>query len=774
MPRLARPGRGTRGERRRTMRLRDLSIRRKLMLIIMLTTVPAVVLASLAYLIYDSRTFRDKIVNDLETLAGTLQANTVGYLLFNDRETVRSILAGLENQPRIVAAQVVDLRGTEEVFAEYRRADAGSVAAAPGAGEGHVLDGDRLHVTRRMRFGDRVVGSIRIVSDLQELQERRRNIFEILALVVLGVSLVASLMAALVQGWVSHPILELVQVVRTVSERKDYSARAAKGGNDELGRLMDGINEMLAQIELRDEELQVARDKAEQASRSKSAFLANMSHELRTPLTAIIGYSEILSDDAKDLGVTDFLPDLEKIRAAGRHLLGLINSILDLSKVEAGKMDLLPEKFEIEALVEEVVSTARPLMEKNRNRLEVKKGEHLGWALNDVTKIRQILLNLLSNAAKFTEGGEVVLEARRERGKSTDWLVVEVRDTGIGMTPDQLRRLFQPFSQAEASTARNYGGTGLGLALSKRFAELIYGKVKAAGVYGKGSTFTLKVPTDVVAAKQHEHSVERLLASGEWAEEFKKPRSRDAAAPLVLVIDDEPAIRELLEELLAVEGFRVAHAGDGDEGLKLARELSPAIVTLDVKMPGRDGWTVLTELKSDPELAAIPVIMISVVDEEQKGYALGADYLTKPIDRDRLAGLLAKYRGHNATPLALVVDDDPNVRGVLSRLLAEQSWEVEEAEDGVAALRRVAESAPTLILLDLMMPRMDGFDFVAQLRKNASWRHIPVVVLTAMDLGPEDLRRLNGGVERVLAKGAFSLDELKSEIRSLARGLMAA
>jgi hypothetical protein len=756
------------------MRLRDLSIRRKLMLIIMLTTVPAVVLASLAYLIYDSRTFRDKIVNDLETLAGTLQANTVGYLLFNDRETVRSILAGLENQPRIVAAQVVDLRGTEEVFAEYRRADAGSVAAAPGAGEGHVLDGDRLHVTRRMRFGDRVVGSIRIVSDLQELQERRRNIFEILALVVLGVSLVASLMAALVQGWVSHPILELVQVVRTVSERKDYSARAAKGGNDELGRLMDGINEMLAQIELRDEELQVARDKAEQASRSKSAFLANMSHELRTPLTAIIGYSEILSDDAKDLGVTDFLPDLEKIRAAGRHLLGLINSILDLSKVEAGKMDLLPEKFEIEALVEEVVSTARPLMEKNRNRLEVRKGEHLGWALNDVTKIRQILLNLLSNAAKFTEGGEVVLEARRERGKSTDWLVVEVRDTGIGMTPDQLRRLFQPFSQAEASTARNYGGTGLGLALSKRFAELIYGKVKAAGVYGKGSTFTLKVPTDVVAAKQHEHSVERLLASGEWAEEFRKSRSRDAAAPLVLVIDDEPAIRELLEELLAVEGFRVAHAGDGDEGLKLARELSPAIVTLDVKMPGRDGWTVLTELKSDPELAAIPVIMISVVDEEQKGYALGADYLTKPIDRDRLAGLLAKYRGHNATPLALVVDDDPNVRGVLSRLLAEQSWEVEEAEDGVAALRRVAESAPTLILLDLMMPRMDGFDFVAQLRKNASWRHIPVVVLTAMDLGPEDLRRLNGGVERVLAKGAFSLDELKSEIRSLARGLMAA
>jgi hypothetical protein len=759
------------------MRLKDASIQRKLTVIIMLTTMLAVVLASAAYLVYDHWTFREKIIADLETLAATLEATTRNALLYNDRESAGTILSGLEAQPRIAAAWLFDVRdGGQEAFAEYlREGDSTPVSPIPGAVTRLEDSGEHLRTTHRLSFGDREVARLQIVSDQQEIRERRRNILRIPVVVVAGVSLVALLVSTLLQRVVSRPILRLVQVVKAVGDKKEYSVRATRGGNDELGRLIDGFNAMLGQIELRDEELRVARDNAEQANRSKSAFLANMSHELRTPLTAIIGYSEILADDARDLGVTDFLPDLEKIHAAGKHLLGLINSILDLSKVEAGKMDLLPEKFEIASLVEEVEATAQPLMDKSGNTLEVRLAEHLGRALTDLAKTRQILLNLLSNAAKFTERGRVVLDVRREPGESTDWLIMTVADTGIGMTPDQLKKLFRPFSQADASTARNYGGTGLGLALSKRFAEMMHGKIKVESEYGKGSTFTLKLPSDVVAAKQHENSVELMLRSGDGSEELRKTRGAvDAEAPLVLVVDDDLSVRELLRDLLVKEGFRVAPAGDGAEGLRLARELRPAIITLDVKMPGMDGWTVLTELKSDPELAAIPVIMISVVDAGEKGYALGADYLTKPIDRDRLAELLRKHRGRNTTPLGLVVDDDPNIRGVLCRLLEEQSWAVEEAEDGVVGLRRVAESQPTLILLDLMMPRMDGFDFVSQLRKNTAWRHIPVVVLTAMDLGPEELRRLNGGVERVLEKGAFSLEELKSEIRSLARDLVAA
>ena len=578
------------------MRLKDVSIQRKLMVIIMATTLVAVVLASVAYLIYDQTTFRLKIIADLETLALTLEETTKNAVLYNDREQGGRILAGLEAQQRIAAAWLFDVRDAgEEVFAEYfREGTSTGVSPKPDAIVRMEDSGEYLRTTHRLSFGDREVARLQIVSDKQDIEDRRRNILRILASVVAGVSLVALLVSTLLQRVVSRPILHLVQVVKSVGDRKDYSARAAKGGNDELGRLIDGSNEMLGQIELRDEELRVARDNAEQANRSKSAFLANMSHELRTPLTAIIGYSEILADDARELGVTDFLPDLEKIHAAGQHLLGLINSILDLSKVEAGKMDVLPEKFEIAALVEDVKATALPLMDKSGNTLEVRLAEHLGRALTDLTKTRQILLNLLSNAAKFTERGEVVLDVRREPGEATDWLIMKVSDTGIGMTSEQLRNLFQPFSQADASTARNYGGTGLGLALSKRFAEMMHGKIKAESEYGKGSTFTLKLPSDLVAAKQHEKSVERMLRSGEWKDEIRQARAADSEAPLVLVIDDDLSVRELLRDLLVKEGFRVAPAGDGQEGLRLARELRPAIITLDVKMPGMDGWTVLT------------------------------------------------------------------------------------------------------------------------------------------------------------------------------------
>ena len=760
-------------------RFEDLSLQRKLRALIMLTTVSALLLASAAFFAYDVVTFRQAMVEDLQTLAATLQANTTNSLVFNDRETASMILGGLEVQPRVVESLILDTEG--QTFAEYRRIGA---TARNFEGllptDGHAFLDGFLVIQRPIRFNDQVVGRFQLRSDLSEVRERLRNYSVILVAVLLGVSLFAFLISSRLQRVVSAPILDLANLARSVSEKQDYGARAPKRpGRDEIGRLIEGFNDMLSQIQMRDGELQIARDRAEEANRTKSVFLANMSHELRTPLTAIIGYSEILEDDARDLGLKDFLPDLQKIRAAGKHLLGLINSILDLSKVEAGKMELFIERFDIGTLVNEVSSTVMPMVEKRGNVLEIRCPDDVGEIRADQTRTRQVLFNLLSNASKFTERGRVMLEVERQTAEGVDGFLFRVRDTGIGMTPEQLGRLFKPFAQADASTARNFGGTGLGLALCKRFCQVMGGKIDVVSEYGKGSVFTVWLPAEVES--RGPESLNKLLESGKIrtrvsgdtpsrAIRVSNPEAIPDSSKLVLVIDDDLAVHDLLEELLEREGFRVATARTGTEGLDLARKLRPDIITLDVYMPGKDGWEVLAELKADATLAQTPVIMISVSDQRQKGYALGADYLSKPIDRQQLTALLTRYRGSEERPMCLVVDDDADLRSVARHQLEDQGWEVHEAENGVAALRRVAEQTPSLILLDLIMPQLDGFGFVAQLRRNPEWRKIPVVVLTAMDLGPEERARLNGGVERVLQKGAYDLEELQEEIRSLAVG----
>ena len=738
------------------------------MVIIMLTTVLALVLASLAFYLYDRMTFRDKLARDLDALSATLEANTTEALVFNDAERAGQILAGLEVQPRIVSAAIFDAEG--ELFADYTRGDMPDRPSRAPDLDGYAFRGGFLVLQRGVRFGDQQVGSFYIKSDLSELDERRADYLKILAVVIGGVSLLAFFFSSVLQRVVSKPILALAGVARTVSEKKDYTMRVAvPRGKDEVGRLVDGFNEMLAQIEARDEELRVARDKAELANRSKSVFLANMSHELRTPLTAIIGYSEILEDDADEMGLEDFLPDLRKIKAAGKHLLGLINSILDLSKVESGKMELFVESFDLKELVSDVASTVVPLMEKNGNALQIEADGDLGGVNGDLTKTRQILFNLLSNASKFTERGRVRLEVSRLPQGGQDKFRFVVSDSGIGMSPEQLQRLFKPFSQADASTARNYGGSGLGLALCKRFCQVMGGRIEVDSELGQGTTFTVTLPADMDPNRTTPSSVHQLIDSGEWnVRELARARPGDAR--LVLVIDDDAAVHDLLRGLLEKEGFKVASAASGKEGIKLAYQLRPAIITLDVYMPDSDGWTVLTTLKADPQLADIPVIMISISDQRQRGYAMGAEYLTKPIDREKLVALLDKHRRRGATPEVLVVDDDAGLRAMLRNLLEEQGCTVSEAENGLAALRRLNECQPSLILLDLIMPQLDGFGFMAQMRRNAAFKSIPVVVLTAMDIGPQEIERLNGGVERILQKGAYDLDELKAEIRSLARG----
>ena len=495
-----------------------------------------------------------------------------------------------------------------------------------------------------------------------------------------------------------------------------------------------------------------AKEAAEAANRAKSSFLANMSHELRTPLSAVIGYSEMMEEEIEDAGQDALLGDLRKIESNARHLLSLINDVLDLSKIEANRMDTFAEDVEVAALVEEAAGTVGALVAQKGNELVVDVAPDAGAMHTDVVKLRQCLFNLLSNASKFTENGRVTLHVHREGETDAATVVFRVSDTGIGMTEEQLGRLFQRFAQADETTTRKFGGTGLGLAITKAFSRLLGGDVTVDSTYGVGTSFTLRLPAtmpdqqardDGSAIPDRDHRDDRQT---------------------VLVIDDDPAQLELMVKFLERQDFNVRTASNGPSGLEIARMVKPRAITLDVMMPHVDGWAVLTALKADPELAKIPVIMVTFNNDNGLSATLGAaDHVDKPVRWDKLRSVMERFR--DAEGDVLVVDDDPSVRERLRTTLERQGWSVVEAVNGRDALVKVLHGPPRAVLLDLNMPVMDGFQFLHDLRGQPGCTDIPVIVFSARDISATDRRRLQDA-DRILTK-TTSLKDVAAQLRTL-------
>ena len=572
------------------------------------------------------------------------------------------------------------------------------------------------------------------------------------------------LLALAVARTITRPIRLAVQVAEQVAGG-DLDAKFEIKSRDETGHLLTAIRSMTGELrelyssmedkirartrelQLANEELLVARVAAEEANKTKSAFLANMSHELRTPLNAIIGYSEMLQEDMLDKGDEDPIDDLKKIEGAGRHLLGLINDILDLSKIEAGKMEVFIEEVSIAPLVKDVVSIIRPLAEKNGNAVELVCPADIGSFGSDETKVKQCLLNLVSNANKFTSNGKVSVLVERDAASN---VVFRVSDTGLGMNEEQLGRLFQAFTQADASTTKRFGGTGLGLAITKHFCVALGGDIAVESRPDEGSTFTITLPD------QKKAPVKERVAS-------------ELAAPhaTILVVDDDATARDLMTRTLESKSYRVIAARHGLEALALARQHKPDAITLDVMMPQLDGWGVLKQLKEDPELKNIPVIMVTILNERALAIPLGAsELLTKPIDRERLTSLLAQYCSNPLENTVLVVEDDAATRDLMSRSVSAIGYKSATAVNGQDGLDWLAKNpAPDLILLDLMMPKVDGYGFLRELRKQRSYDRIPVIIVTAKELSADDIRDLREMSADIITKDHDYLDEMISVMR---------
>ena len=536
-----------------------------------------------------------------------------------------------------------------------------------------------------------------------------------------------------------------------------YWRRTFDLGNGVPGGMLGILIDISDRKEM-EREMQIARQQAESANETKSAFLANMSQELRTPMNAIIGYAEMLKEDAEDDKNDETIPDLDKIITAGRHLLQLINDVLDISKIEAGRMDLYLEDFDIAMMIKDAASTVITLVEKNNNTLDIEVEENLGNMHADLTKIRQIVFNLVSNAAKFTSDGKVGIQANSMDKDGRSFIRLAVTDTGIGIPEEKLEHIFEEFSQADNSTTRNYGGTGLGLALVRKFARMMGGDISVESTLGEGSIFILEMPARVVEEDG------RLISVTKKINTISKHTATSMGK--ILVIDDDPTARQLLTRVLRDQGYQVVVAESGEQGIALAKSEKPALITCDILMPNVDGWEVLQFLKDDPDTASIPVVMVSMVDDGKQGAALGAvEHLRKPVDREQLRKIVSRYV--KTAGKVLVVEDDPATQNTISKALGSMAVEALLANNGQQALNILNEQWPDLILLDLMMPVMDGYEFLSHFRKLTGSEKIPVIIVTAKDLSIKERKELGRCVTGIFTKEENYIEDLIASVGTI-------
>lgn len=758
--------------------MKNLPFRWKLTLLILLVCTISLSVSFVGFYIYDGVRFNAELDRRLDSTKRLVLDRATAAIEANAEKPNLS-LQFLEKEPEIVVAAIYSTEN--RLVAKYIKTGSSEFIPPPQRFSNLFSINDRTVILSPIRANDqRVVGTLLIKADPSIVQDARvGNLVRGAGGILLISTLFALIVAYFLQGRISKPITSLAHAAREVADRQDFSVRVPQTSSDEIGVLIGSFNLMLTTIQQRSADLEATRRSLEEsnsnlekkvlertaelgsalmtvreASHAKSSFLAKMSHELRTPLNAIIGYSELLSEDSTDAAVKE---DLSKILSAARHLLGLINDVLDLSKIEAGKMDLYIEPLDLWTIVQEIAGIVAPLCEKHKNTLIVECPDSIGVVHADATKLRQILLNLLSNASKFTEAGKVTMKGTRASVDGEDWIQIDISDTGIGMTAEQMGRLFQAFTQADPSTSSKYGGTGLGLAICRQFARIMGGEVTVSSVHGQGSTFTFRMPARVRRPK---------AATGAQSAVPPPTEPAEKQAQDVLVIDEDESVQKALTKILEPEGFSVISARTGQDGLRLARERNPKIIILDILMPDMDGWTVLKELKQDPHLSAIRVVLLTMTDDKETGFALGASaFINKPIEQDQLLEAIQHHKASADGRHALVVEDDPHQRDLVLRMLEKEGWESEFVANGAEALEAVAARQPAIILLDLLMAEMDGFEFLTHLRANPDWKLIPVVVITSMDLTSDVRARLQGRVDNIFQKGRYSRDNLIRQIR---------
>jgi len=777
--------------------VKSLPFRWQLTLFIVLICGLTLALAFAGLYLYNVQQFNNEVQRRLDRTKTVLLDSLTQELAQNPNATDLPLKL-LEADAQISAAAVYSAEN--QLLARYIRPGSNEVVPTVPSVSSRLLTNDRAVVWTQIRSPKGAfLGTLFLKAELSQADvEQFTDLLRGSAIVFLASSLLAFVAAYRLQRHITRPIIELAAVSASVQNSRDYGVRVSSSASGEIGVLIDSFNAMLdtiqtnttaldlariaaedakekihqandqleeanrtleARVEERTRLLVKASRDAEEASKAKSSFLAKMSHELRTPLNAIIGYSEIMKEDAEDDGDARRAADLDKVLNAARHLLGLINDVLDISKIEAGKMELYLENFELPKILNDVVATASPLVAKRGNTLKIECPPDIGTMHADATKLRQMLLNLMSNASKFTENGTITLRATRRPAANTDMIEVAVIDTGIGMNEEQLGRLFKAFSQADASTASKYGGTGLGLAISKQFAQMMKGDITVASTPNVGSTFTIRLPADVeVKQPSVVGTSEQRLTKSPFPTEGSKPR--------VLIIDDDENVLTLLAKLLQKSGYLTTVAETGEKGLKCALEEKPDIVILDVMLPGIDGWTVLTKLQGHRETAEIPVIVLTAGHEVDMALSLGAgSVLRKPVDASRLTAEIAMQLNPTASGYVLIIEDDHDARDIVIRMLERENFKFRAATNGNAALRILKKSRPGIILLDLKMPGMNGFEFLEILGQHPEWGQIPIVVVSSMDITVEMRDYLKTRVVAILQKSKFTRDDLTTLIR---------